>query len=139
MEPNQGTSSFNHLIHVFSRQTLPKFSCEFSFEQNFQISLQIFVYAAMIFRGPAKICALNSSMIIVNRVAGKKTMGRVNGAAMTLQSGGRALGPLLSGTIWAISVSLNIPFQQYLGFILVGIALLCTQILYIGLQLPPES
>lgn len=97
------------------------------------------MYAAMIFRGPAKICALNSSQIIVNRLAGKKTMGRVNGAAMTLQSGGRALGPLLSGTVWAISVSLNIPFQQFLGFILVGIALVTVQFLYAGIQLPTES
>lgn len=101
--------------------------------------MQVFVYAAITFRGPAKICALNSSIIVVNQFAGKKTMGRVNGAAMTLQSGGRALGPLLSGTAWAVSVSLDIPGQQFLSFILVALALVSVQFLYSGLQLPENS
>ena len=94
------------------------------------------MYLAMALRGPFKITALNSSIIVVNQFAGKKTMGRVNGAAMSLQSAGRALGPVLSGTVWAISVSLNIPGQQFIGFALVAIAMVGTQFIYSGLQLP---
>ena len=98
--------------------------------------MQLFVYTAIILRSPAKVSALNSSMIVVNLLARKENMGKINGAAMTLQSGGRALGPLLSGSLWALSVTLHFTGQQYLSFAIVAVALAAAQTLYIGLRLP---
>ena len=84
----------------------------------------------------AKVTGLNSSIIAVNLVAPKKSMGRINGAAMALQSAGRALGPLLSGGVWALSVTLHKPGQQFIGFAFIAAALFATQFLYAFLRLP---
>lgn len=75
-------------------------------------------------------------MIAVNLVAPKAAMGAVNGGAMTLQSGGRALGPLLSGTVWAVVVSLHVAGQQFVGFSLIAVSFVLTQFLYLNLRLP---
>ena len=87
----------------------------------------------------AKVCALNSSIIAVNLVAPKGAMGAVNGGSMTLQSGGRALGPLLSGTVWAVVVSLHVAGQQFIGFSLIAVAFVLTQFLYLKLRLPASD
>lgn len=84
----------------------------------------------------AKVSGLNSSIIAVNLVSPKESLGSINGAAMALQSAGRALGPLLSGAIWALSVTLHIPGQQFIGFAVIAVALACTQFLYAFLRLP---
>lgn len=84
----------------------------------------------------AKVGGLNSSIIAVNLVAPKESMGKINGAAMALQSAGRALGPLLSGGIWALSVTLHIPGQQFIGFVVIAVALAATQFIYAFVRLP---
>ena len=94
------------------------------------------MFLAVSIKSVAKVCALNSSMITVNLVAPKGVMGAVNGGAMTLQSGGRAFGPLLAGTVWAISVSLHVFWQQYVGFGMLVLGLIATQFIYSGLELP---
>ncbi len=101
--------------------------------------MQLFVYIAIILRSPAKVSALNSSMIVVNLLARKENMGKINGAAMTLQSGGRALGPLLSGSLWALTVTLHFTGQQFISFVVVAVALATAQVLYVGLKLPEED
>ena len=101
--------------------------------------MQLFVYIAIILRSPAKVSALNSSMIVVNLLARKENMGKINGAAMTLQSGGRALGPLLGGSLWALAVTLHFTGQQFISFVVVAVALATAQVLYVGLKLPEED
>lgn len=91
---------------------------------------------AVSFNSIAKVCALNSSMIAVNLVAPKAAMGAVNGGSNTLQSGGRAMGPLLSGMVWAMVVSLHVAGQQFVAFSLLAIGFTLTQFLYGGLELP---
>ena len=101
--------------------------------------LQACLYLAVICDNLAKVTGLNSSIIAVNLVADKKSMGAINGAAMALQSGGRALGPLLSGAIWAASVSLHTAGQQFLGFIFTAAALAATQFIYLIVKVPEQS
>ena len=55
---------------------------------------------------------------------------------MTLQSAGRALGPLISGSVWALAVSLPFQGHQFLGFVLIAVVMAVTQLLYRGLRLP---
>ena len=97
------------------------------------------MYLGIILDNLAKVTGLNSSIIAVNLVADKKSMGAINGAAMALQSGGRALGPLLSGAIWAASVSLHIPGQQFLAFVFIALALAATQFIYLLVQIPEQN
>lgn len=66
-------------------------------------------------------------------------MGRVNGAGVTLQSAGRALGPTLSGSIWAISVSLHIYGQQFLGFIVCLIGGVASQFVFAVINVPSSQ
>ena len=87
----------------------------------------------------AKVTGLNSSIIAINLVADQKSMGAINGAAMALQSGGRALGPLLSGGIWAASVSLHVAGQQFLGFVCIAVALAATQFIYLIVRVPDQK
>lgn len=101
--------------------------------------LQACLYLGVILDNLAKVSGLNSSIIVVNLVADKKSMGAINGAAMALQSGGRALGPLMSGAIWAASVSMHIPGQQFLGFVFIALALAATQFIYLFVKVPDQK
>lgn len=78
-------------------------------------------------------------MVLINLVASKKAMGRINGAGVTLQSGGRALGPTLSGTTWAISVSLHVYGQQFLGFILLVVGCVASQFVFAAVRVPNQE
>lgn len=98
--------------------------------------MQVCVYAATMLYNLTKVSALNSSNIVVNLIAPKESMGKINGAAMALQSAGRAIGPLLSGSMWALSVTLHKPGQQFTGFICLGIASAALQIIYAFLKVP---
>lgn len=87
-------------------------------------------------KGVFKIMSMTSSMVLINIVAPKARMGAVNGAAMALSSLARALGPALSGSIWALVVTLRFPGQQFLGFTLMGVAAWATSFLYSHMKLP---
>lgn len=55
---------------------------------------------------------------------------------MALQSAGRAWGPLISGSIWALAVSLPFQGHQFLGFVLIACVMAVTQLLYLRVRLP---
>ena len=61
-------------------------------------------------------------------------------ADICICTGGRALGPFLSGALWAGAVSIDIPGQQYLafGFPVLGF-LSCYWLIYSSLQMPPDA
>ena len=101
--------------------------------------LQILVYVSIVLLMVPKLCALGSSMLLINLVAAKQAMGRVNGAGVTIQSLGRSLGPTLSGTIWAASVSLHVYGQQFLGFIVVCIGCAATQFVFARINVPERT
>lgn len=100
--------------------------------------MQVCLYAAIMLYNLTKVSGLNSSIIAVNLVAPKSSMGSINGAAMAMQSTGRALGPLLSGSFWALSVSLHTSGQQFTGFACVAVALALTQFIYAFLRVPDQ-
>ena len=56
-----------------------------------------------------------------------------------LCTGGRAVGPILSGALWAGVVSLSIPGQQYLAFGAPVLGFWGCYCLYSGLHMPPGA
>ncbi|KAK9799374.1 hypothetical protein WJX73_005735 [Symbiochloris irregularis] len=104
-----------------------------------RIPEEAMLFLAMGIKGVFKIMSMTSSMVLINMAAPKSSIGAVNGAAMAFTSLARALGPALCGTAWALAVSLEIPGQQFLGFLLMAVAAVCTAFLYRGMKLPGRS
>lgn len=73
---------------------------------------------------------LSCSMILVNLTAPIEQIGPVNGAGNTIAAGMRALGPALSGQLWALSLATGIKGNQFLAFGVVASAFLATRIMY---------
>lgn len=109
------------------------------YANNISASLQACLILGIMINNVSRSSGFNSGVILVNLVADKANMGRINGAAMALQSGGRAIGPILSGAMWAASVSLHIPGQQFLGFAFIGMAVIATQFLYVPIRILQQS
>lgn len=82
---------------------------------------------------------MNAAQMAMNAVVPSRLRGRVIGAAWTLQSGGRALGPTLSGTTWAVSVSLHVYGQQFLGFIVCMLGCIASSLVFTKINLPSNS
>lgn len=69
-------------------------------------------------------------MILVNITAPIEQIGPVNGAGNMLASGMRALGPALSGQLWALCLSTGIAGNQFMAFGVVAAAFVWTRIIY---------
>lgn len=89
----------------------------------------------------AKSLALSSSNMLVNLLAPPDQVGAVNGAAMTIASFSRTLGPATAGAVWAASIALARPGQQFLPFGMVASAACGAVVLYsrLRLQAPPPG
>jgi hypothetical protein len=74
-------------------------------------------------------------MILVNVTAPIEQIGPVNGAGNMLAAGMRALGPALSGQLWALCLSTGLSGNQFLAFGTVASAFLCTRLLYGNIRL----
>jgi hypothetical protein len=72
-------------------------------------------------------------------VAPSGEMGTVNGAAQTLASFMRAIGPALGGLTWALCTRIKAPLHQALPFVVVSIGFLATRLLYSYVDLPPPE
>ncbi|CAL8468781.1 g8322 [Coccomyxa elongata] len=81
-----------------------------------------------------KVCAQQmcfpTSMAIVNRFAPAAYRGAVNGAAQSMASAVRALGPFLGGVMWAVFSELNVPGHQLLPFAVISATSAATVLLY---------
>jgi hypothetical protein len=67
---------------------------------------------------------------IVNRFAPAAYRGAVNGAAQSMASAVRALGPFLGGVMWAVFSGLNVPGHQLFPFIIISATSVATVLLY---------
>ncbi|CAL8469413.1 g8954 [Coccomyxa elongata] len=76
------------------------------------------------------IMCMTSSMILVNLTAPIEQIGPVNGAGNTLAAGMRALGPALSGQLWALSLATGMKHNQFFAFGVVACAFIGTRFLY---------
>lgn len=67
---------------------------------------------------------------IVNRFAPAASRGAVNGAAQSMASAVRALGPFLGGVMWAVFSELDVPGHQILPFAIISATAAATVLLY---------
>jgi hypothetical protein len=72
----------------------------------------------MVVRAMIGSSAFTAVMIIVNNGSPTGSLGAVNGLGQAGASLSRALGPLLGGSIWSLSLSSHLPAHQFLPFLL---------------------
>ena len=98
--------------------------------------MQGFIYAAITLHALCKMCTFTAFVVLVNMVAPRSQIGAVNGMVVTLASLGRSAGPALSGTMWALSVSLGFKYHAFVGFGLSAVAFVAARIAFGRLRLP---
>jgi hypothetical protein len=98
--------------------------------------VQFFIYAGITLRALCKMCTFTAFIVIVNIVAPRSQIGAVNGMTVTLASLGRSAGPALSGSMWALTVSLGFQKHAFLGFGAAVLAFVAARIVYGRLRVP---
>lgn len=102
------------------------------------------MWVAMGLKAIAGTMSFTSSIIMVNSVAPKGSLGAVNGVGQTLASAVRAAGPALGGILWGSSLVLfksmgTDPWgHQFLPFAFGAVVALCTLWVYKRVELPLE-
>ena len=109
-----------------------------SFEAS-HVALWFGVGASVVLKNVLAATAFTSVMLMINEAATRwdaGSLGSVNGIAMSVSSAARALGPMLGGTLWFVSLNINAPGHQWLVYCIVAaLAAACTCLVQ---QLPPD-
>ncbi|EFJ50590.1 hypothetical protein VOLCADRAFT_103803 [Volvox carteri f. nagariensis] len=97
---------------------------------------QVFLYLAMVVKAFAQCSAFTGSIIAVNAAPAPEQLGPVNGVGQTLAALVRGVGPALGGLLWAVSLGLHSPGQQFLTFGLIAAVAAANYWLYGFVRLP---
>ncbi|GIL70232.1 hypothetical protein Vretifemale_1079 [Volvox reticuliferus] len=100
------------------------------------IFAQVFLYFAMVVKAFAQCSAFTGSIIAVNAAPSQEQLGAVNGVGQTLAALVRGVGPALGGLLWAVSLGLHSPGQQFLTFGLIAAVAAANFGLYGFVRLP---
>jgi hypothetical protein len=103
-------------------------------------------YLAMAAKAIAGTNAFTGSIILVNAVSPKESLGAINGVGQTLASAVRAAGPALGGLFWAWSLTFfkSLGFEstwghQFLPFLFAAVVAVATLAVYAKVKMPLEK